>query len=89
MKNCPHWLIFIGGLNYQLDLTPAFHHPIKLSVPNKLVYTGHLYEWSWNNELLAMGFNKDMENLPYEKFEEIFFKTQTFVRAMGVPYLLG
>lgn len=24
LKIAPHWLIFVAGLNYQLDLTPIF-----------------------------------------------------------------
>jgi hypothetical protein len=37
----------VGGLNYQLDLTNVQKAPITFSVPNKLVYTGHFYGFSW------------------------------------------
>lgn len=47
LKEAPHWLILIGGINYQLDLTGVKDKPITLSVPNKLVYTGHFYGFSW------------------------------------------
>jgi hypothetical protein len=57
--------MFVGGLDYQTDLTPVLKFPIKLSVPNKLVYTGHLYHWSWNGRLN----NSDMKNIDYHKFE--------------------
>ena len=43
----PHWLIFVGGLDYQLDLTGVMDHPIRLNIPKKLVYTGHFYGFSW------------------------------------------
>ena len=43
----PHWLIFVGGIDYQLDLTKVYEYPIKLKIPNKLVYTGHFYGFSW------------------------------------------
>lgn len=46
-KIAPHWLIFVAGLDYQLDLTPVHKSPLVLSVPNKLVYTGHFYGFSW------------------------------------------
>jgi endoglucanase len=43
----PHWLIFVSGLDYQLDLTGVYKSPLELKVPNKLVYTGHFYGFSW------------------------------------------
>lgn len=43
----PDWLIIVGGLFYQMDLTGVFKHPIVLNKPNKLVYTGHIYSFSW------------------------------------------
>lgn len=46
-KKAPDWLIVVGGLDYQLDLTPILKDPIKLARPNKLVYSGHLYNFSW------------------------------------------
>jgi endoglucanase len=47
LEYAPHWLIFVGGLNYQLDLSRIKEYPIQLKVPNKLVYTGHFYGFSW------------------------------------------
>jgi hypothetical protein len=57
--------MFVGGLDYQTDLTPVLKFPIKLPVPNKLIYTGHLYHWSWNGRLN----NSDMKDIDYNKFE--------------------
>lgn len=51
-------------------------YPITLNIPNKLVYSGHLYAWQTN----ATNF---------DEFKKIFFNTQTFVRALSVPFLLG
>ena len=48
----PHWLIIIGGLNYQTDFTKVKNHPIKLEIPNKLVYSGHLYNFTWGPQAL-------------------------------------
>jgi hypothetical protein len=81
LKICPHWLIFIGGLNYQLDLTCILNSPLALSVPNKLVYTGHFYSFSWPIPTWKI--------YSYEQFKKRFFNSQTFVRALGFPYLLG
>ena len=76
-----HWLIFISGLNYQIDLTKIRDHPIQLRVPDKLIYTGHFYSWSW-------GVN-DWKTVSYDSFKAKLFNTQTFVRSLGVPYFLG
>jgi endoglucanase len=81
LKNAPHWLIFIGGLNYQLDLSGVKENPIYLSVPNKLVYTGHFYGFSW----LIPSWNV----YPYEKFHKKLLNTQTYVRGLDTPFLLG
>jgi len=51
-KIAPHWLIIVGGINYQLDLTGVHQHPIRLNIPNKLVYTGHFYGFSWGPDMI-------------------------------------
>jgi hypothetical protein len=38
----PHWLVIVAGLNYQKILKPLYNDPLKLDIPNKLIYTGHL-----------------------------------------------
>ena len=41
-------LVMVGGLDYGLDLKGILKRPITgLIVPNKLVYTGHFYGFSW------------------------------------------
>ena len=47
LEIAPHWLIFVGGIDYQLDFTNVKNAPCRLNVPNKLVYTGHFYGFSW------------------------------------------
>ncbi len=47
LKIAPHWLIVVGGLNYQLDLACINDCRLEYSVPNKLVYSGHFYSFSW------------------------------------------
>ena len=37
----PNMLIFVGGLNYQVVLSPVYAAPIKLEAQEKLVYTGN------------------------------------------------
>lgn len=52
-----------------------------MSVPNKLIYTGHFYGFSWS----VPSWNQ----VSYEQFKKKMFNTQTFVRGYGYPYLLG
>ena len=76
----PDWLIIVGGLHYQLDLTGVQTTPLNFSVPNKLVYSGHFYSFSWPPS--AASFN-------YESFKKKMFNSQTFVRGYGHPFVLG
>lgn len=77
----PNLLIMVGGIFYQLDLTDVRYSPIRLDVPNKLVYTGHFYGFSWI--VLSWKF------WSYERFREKLESEQTYVRGMGVPFFLG
>ena len=42
----PHPLIICEGLNYACDLTGVASHPVRLTEPNKVVYSMHDYSWS-------------------------------------------
>lgn len=81
LKIAPHWLILVAGLNYQLDLTCVLKTPLEFSVKNKLVYSGHFYGFSWPVASWAL--------VSYDSFKKKMFNTQTFVRGLGHPYLLG
>ena len=76
----PHWLIIVAGLNYQLDLTGVSLKTVNLKVKNKLVYSGHLYSFSWPPGWAS--FN-------YESFKKKLFNSQFFVRGLGYPFILG
>lgn len=58
--------------------------PLALKIPNKLIYTGHFYGWSWASPQIT-----SWNMVSYDHFREKFFNTQTSVRALGYPYLLG
>jgi len=45
LKIDPTLLIIIEGLNYANDMSPIRYDPIKLDIPNKLVYSFHYYNW--------------------------------------------
>ena len=48
LKYAPDWLVYVAGLNYQLDLTAIKDSPLRLEGGDrKLCYTGHFYGFSW------------------------------------------
>lgn len=42
----PNWLMFIEGVSSANDCSGARHRPIKLSIPDRVVYQSHVYAWS-------------------------------------------
>jgi endoglucanase len=42
----PNLLIFVEGIHYALDLSGFAHLPVKLNVPNRLLYSAHDYSFS-------------------------------------------
>ena len=42
----PNWLIIVEGVQSANDISGARLRPIELVVPNRLVYSAHVYGWS-------------------------------------------
>ncbi|MCJ1408300.1 hypothetical protein MMC19_002375 [Ptychographa xylographoides] len=60
----PNWLMVIEGTASANDLSGARDRPIKLSIPERVVYSSHVYAWSgWGN---MSRFSKR----PYPSFAE-------------------
>jgi endoglucanase len=47
LQVAPHWLIVVEGLAFATRLDAAYHFPITLAVPQRLVYSAHDYSWSY------------------------------------------
>jgi len=46
----PNWLMFVEGVSSANDCSGARKRPIKLSVPDRVVYSSHVYSWSgWSS----------------------------------------
>jgi endoglucanase len=45
LDEAPDWLVVVGGLDFNANLTPAYTHPVRLSRPDRLVYAAHDYRW--------------------------------------------
>ena len=63
----PNWLMFVEGISSANDCSGAKTRPIKLSIPNRVVYSSHVYKWSGWSSLIPYGkraypsFARDME----------------------------
>ena len=42
----PNWLMIVEGVQSANDLSGARSRPVELPVPNRLVYSSHIYAWS-------------------------------------------
>lgn len=53
LKANPALLVIVGGTEYQGNLTGVDEAPVRLSVPNRVVYAAHEYRWFHSNTELA------------------------------------
>jgi endoglucanase len=51
----PNWLMFVEGMSSANDLTGVRERPIVLSVPGRVVYEAHVYQWSGWGQLSPYG----------------------------------
>jgi len=56
LKANPNLLVFVEGVNYALDLTGAKALPVRLNVPNKLVYSAHDYGFDYSGSSSETGY---------------------------------
>ncbi|KAK5729914.1 hypothetical protein LTR17_011553 [Elasticomyces elasticus] len=42
----PNWLMFVEGVSSANDVSGARTRPVKLSIPDRVVYSSHVYQWS-------------------------------------------
>jgi len=75
-------LIIIGGILSNGNLIGVLTRPIELNLPDRLVYTGHIYP-----------FSPVISDLPYPYFKTVMHNMQTFVADAGfnysAPYWMG
>jgi endoglucanase len=62
----PNWLMFVEGVSSANDCSGARTRPVKLSVPDRVVYSSHVYSWSgWGSpqapiSLLCTGYGEKL-----------------------------
>jgi endoglucanase len=76
----PNLLIIVEGLDFATNLTLLGRIPVNLKTANKLIYSGHLYSWTW-----PVNWSKTS----YEEFYATLHEVQTFVREKGIPFWMG
>ena len=78
----PDLLIIVGGILSNGNLVGVLTHPINLNLPERLVYSGHIYP-----------FSPVISDLPYPYFKTVMHNMQTFVADAGfnysAPYWMG
>lgn len=63
----PNWLMFVEGVSSANDCSGARSRPVTLSIPDRVVYSCHVYKWSGWSSLVPYGkrqyesFASDME----------------------------
>lgn len=56
----PNLLVIVGGISYQGDLRGAYDDPVRLSIPDRVVYAPHDYHW----------FHTDSQQQNYAAFQQ-------------------
>jgi endoglucanase len=85
----PDWLVIVEGVQSANDISGARLRPIELTIPNRLVYSAHVYGWSGWGSLSPYwkrsydSFAADMEhNWAYLLAEDI---APVWIGEIGVP----
>ncbi|KAF1827222.1 glycoside hydrolase family 5 protein [Dissoconium aciculare CBS 342.82] len=65
----PNWLMFVEGIASANDCSGAHKRPIKLSIPDRVVYSSHVYAWSGWGKIRWDGPQKYSKRT-YESFSE-------------------
>ncbi|RFU30119.1 hypothetical protein B7463_g6225, partial [Scytalidium lignicola] len=87
----PDWLIIVEGTSSSNDLSVVRNHPIVLDIPDRVVYSAHVYSWSGWGSLGGMyatrsyaSFAKSMkENWAYLLEEDI---APVWIGEFGAPH---
>jgi endoglucanase len=80
----PNWLMFVEGVSSANDCSGARTRPVKLSVPDRVVYSSHVYSWSGWGSLVPY------HKRPYPSFAQDMEKNWGYLlRSNTAPVWVG
>ena len=80
----PDWLMIVEGISSANDLSGARDRPIKLSVPDRVVYSAHVYSWS------GWGTGNPFSKRSYAKFVHAMRKNWAYLLEEDIaPVWIG
>ncbi len=80
----PNWLMFIEGVSSANDLSGVKTRPVKLSLPDRVVYSAHVYSWS------GWGSGTSYSKRSYESFAAEMQRNWGFLlEEMSAPVWVG
>jgi endoglucanase len=80
----PNWLMFVEGIASANDCSGARRRPVKLSIPDRVVYSSHVYKWSGWGHLITYAHRS------YSSFAHDMDKNWGFLLHGGVaPIWVG
>lgn len=84
LKMQPNWLMFVEGTSSANDCSGARNRPVRLSVPDRVVYSSHVYSWSGWSTLVPY------RKRPYPSFALDMERNWAFLlRGNTAPVWLG
>jgi endoglucanase len=80
----PNWLMFVEGVSSANDCSGARTRPVKLSIPDRVVYSSHVYSWSGWGSLVPY------HKRPYPSFAQDMEKNWGYLlRSNTAPVWVG
>ncbi|KAM3423455.1 hypothetical protein BST61_g886 [Cercospora zeina] len=82
----PDWLMFVEGVSSANDCSGARDRPIKLSIPDRVVYSSHVYSWSGWGQIPSVPYGKR----PSQSFQEDMINNWAFLLEENIaPVWVG
>lgn len=80
----PNWLMIVEGISSANDLMGVRNRPVTLSIPNRVVYSAHVYSWSGWGSLRPFAYRS------YESFAATMWSNWAYILAENLaPVWVG
>ncbi|KAF3937203.1 Endoglucanase [Dactylella cylindrospora] len=69
-KMQPNWLMFVEGVASSNYLQGVRSRPVNITIPNRVVYSAHVYGWSgWGSLLKGPYWSRDYASFAYDMYD--------------------